>query len=85
VIYEGSLSLLHGQISLGILVAFIAYVQQFFNPIVQLTQLYNMYQNSMVGASRIYGIIDSSPENKGGERCEFLLKIDKGEQPGRSI
>ena len=67
VIYEGSLSLLHGQISLGILVAFIAYVQQFFNPIVQLTQLYNMYQNSMVGASRIYGIIDSTPEKMKGE------------------
>ena len=67
VIYEGSLSLLHGQISLGILVAFIAYVQQFFNPIVQLTQLYNMYQNSMVGASRIYGIIDSTPEKMRGE------------------
>ena len=67
VIYEGSLSLLHGEISLGILVAFIAYVQQFFNPIVQLTQLYNMYQNSMVGASRIYGIIDSTPEKMKGE------------------
>jgi len=67
VIYEGSLSLLHGQISLGILVAFVAYVQQFFNPIVQLTQLYNMYQNSMVGASRIYGIIDSSPEKTKGD------------------
>ena len=67
VIYEGSLSLLHGQISLGILVAFIAYVQQFSNPIVHLTQLYNMYQNSMVGASRIYGIIDSTPEKMKGE------------------
>jgi ATP-binding cassette subfamily B protein len=62
VIYEGAISLFAGKISLGILVAFIAYVQQFFNPIVQLTQLYNTYQNSMVGASRIYGIIDSSPE-----------------------
>lgn len=62
VIYEGAISLFAGKISLGILVAFIAYVQQFFNPIVQLTQLYNTYQNSMVGASRIYGIIDSNPE-----------------------
>lgn len=66
VIYEGSVALLNGQISLGILVSFIAYVQQFFNPIVQLSQLYNTYQNSMVGASRIYSIIDSSPENDNG-------------------
>ncbi len=67
VIYEGATLLFGGQISLGILVAFIAYVQQFFNPIVQLTQLYTTYQNSMVGASRIYGIIDSSPEKAMGE------------------
>ena len=66
VIYEGSIALLNGQISLGILVSFIAYVQQFFNPIVQLSQLYNTYQNSMVGASRIYSIIDSSPEKDSG-------------------
>lgn len=66
VIYEGSLSLQNGQISLGILVAFIAYVQQFFNPIVQLSQLYNTYQNSIVGASRIYSIIDSNPTSDAG-------------------
>ncbi len=67
VLYEGSISLLGGQISLGLLVAFVAYVQQFFNPIVMLTQLYNMYQNSMVGASRIYGIVDSTPEKDTGD------------------
>jgi ABC-type multidrug transport system fused ATPase/permease subunit len=68
VIYEGSVSLLDHLISLGILVAFIAYVQQFFNPIVQLSQLYNTYQNSMVGASRIYAIIDSEPERDVGSK-----------------
>jgi ATP-binding cassette subfamily B protein len=67
VIYEGSISLLNGQISLGIVVAFIAYVQQFFNPIVQLSQLYNTYQNSVVGASRIYSIIDSNPDSDFGK------------------
>ncbi len=66
VIYEGSLSLARGAISLGILVSFILWVQQFFNPIVQLSQLYNMYQNSMVGASRIYGIMDSTPQEDSG-------------------
>ncbi|MGC8645420.1 MAG: ABC transporter ATP-binding protein [Thermoplasmata archaeon] len=67
VIYEGSLSLASGQISLGILVAFIAYIQQFFNPIVQLSQLYNTYQNSLVGASRIYAIMDSEQEKDTGK------------------
>ncbi|MEM4119322.1 MAG: ABC transporter ATP-binding protein [Thermoplasmatales archaeon] len=67
VIYEGSLSLQSGAISLGILVAFITYIQQFFNPIIQLSQLYNTYQNSLVGASRIYSIIDSQEEEDEGK------------------
>lgn len=66
VIYEGSISLISGEITLGILVTFVTYIQQFFNPVVQLSQLYNTYQNSLVGASRIYAIIDSNPENDTG-------------------
>ncbi|MEM3206286.1 MAG: ABC transporter ATP-binding protein [Thermoplasmatales archaeon] len=73
VIYEGSLSLQSGAISLGILVAFITYIQQFFNPIIQLSQLYNTYQNSLVGASRIYSIIDSQEEeDEGRETIEHF-------------
>lgn len=66
VLYEGSLALLNNAISLGILVSFVVYVQEFFDPIVQLSQIYNSYQNSLVGSSRIYGIIDSAIENDSG-------------------
>lgn len=83
VIYEGAISLSNGIISLGILVAFIAYVQQFFNPIIQLSQMYNTYQNSMVGASRIYGIVDSEPERDTGdeEKQSFSTSL-KGDEVG---
>ncbi len=62
VIYAGSIQLQAGLISIGILVAFIFYVQEFFDPVIQLSQLYNAYQSSIVGAGRIYGIIDSEKE-----------------------
>ncbi|MEM0136331.1 MAG: ABC transporter ATP-binding protein, partial [Thermoplasmatales archaeon] len=79
VIYEGSISFLNGQISLGIFVSFIAYVQQFFNPIIQLSQLYNTYQNSIVGASRIYSIIDSKPDiDNGKESIPAFTKSIEG-------
>ncbi|MEM0138790.1 MAG: ABC transporter ATP-binding protein [Thermoplasmatales archaeon] len=79
VIYEGSLSLRSGVISLGILVAFITYIQQFFNPIIQLSQLYNTYQNSLVGASRIYSIIDSQEEgDEGKEGIEHFSRSIAG-------
>jgi ATP-binding cassette subfamily B protein len=62
VIYAGALQLQSSLISIGILVAFIFYVQEFFDPVIQLSQLYNAYQSSIVGAGRIYGIIDSEKE-----------------------
>lgn len=58
VLIAGALQLQHGLTTVGILVAFIFYVQEFFDPVVQLSQLYNSYQSSMVGVARIYGIID---------------------------
>ena len=62
VILAGSLELSSGAITVGILVAFILYVQQFFDPVVQLSQLYTSYQSAMVGVGRIYAIIDSEEE-----------------------
>ncbi len=62
VIIAGGYQLLAGGISVGILVSFILYVQEFFDPVTQLSQLYNSYQSSIVGVNRIYGIIDSEKE-----------------------
>ena len=62
VILAGSIELASGAITVGILVAFVLYVQQFFDPVVQLSQLYTSYQSAMVGVGRIYAIIDSEEE-----------------------
>ncbi len=62
VILAGALELSAGLISVGILVAFILYVQNFFEPVTQLSQLYTSYQSAMVGIARIYAIIDSDDE-----------------------
>ncbi len=63
VIYEGVLDLQASLINIGTLVSFIFYVQEFFDPVTQLSQLYNAYQSSIVGAGRIYGIIESPKED----------------------
>ena len=42
--------------------SFVFYVQEFFDPVVQLSQTYNSYQSAMVGLVRIYGIIDSEKD-----------------------
>ena len=62
VLIVGTHDVLLGLTSIGILVAFIVYVQEFFDPVTQLSQLYNSYQSAMVAIIRIYGIIDSPHE-----------------------
>ena len=62
VLIVGTRDVLLGLTSIGILVAFVVYVQEFFDPVTQLSQLYNSYQSAMVAIIRIYGIMDSPAE-----------------------
>jgi ATP-binding cassette subfamily B protein len=64
VLYEGGAEVFGRIISIGILVSFIVYVQNFFNPIVQLSQFYNSYQSSSIAIERIYKIIDEKEDYK---------------------
>jgi len=52
---------LRNALSIGVLVAFITYVQQFFHPLRQLSQLYNQLQSALAGAERVFEIINSAP------------------------
>jgi ATP-binding cassette, subfamily B, multidrug efflux pump len=49
---------LHGRIDLGVLVAFIFYVQRFFDPIRTISQQYTMLQRATTAAHRIFEVID---------------------------
>lgn len=71
VLYAGSLQAFSGAISIGLLVAFVAYVQGFFNPVVQLSQFYNSYQSSMVGLDRIYRLQDTAIDDQRIPGMEF--------------
>lgn len=75
VIVAGAFQLISGVATVGILVSFIVYVQNFFDPVLQLSQLYNSYQSAAVGLLRIYGIIDSDtekePEGAGHELSDW--------------
>jgi ATP-binding cassette subfamily B protein len=59
VIFYGGSSVLSGTLSLGALVAFISYIRMFFRPIRDLAEKYNILQNAMASAERIFLIMDS--------------------------
>lgn len=59
VIYFGGRGVLDESISLGVLVAFIAYIRLFFRPIREVAEKYNILQNAMSSAERIFLILDT--------------------------
>ena len=56
-------SLVTGQaLEIGVLVAFIGYLSSFFDPLQQLSQLYNTFQASMAAVQKIYTVLDTDPD-----------------------
>src|SRR5690606_2873340 len=49
-------------LTLGVVVAFLAYVTRFFQPIQELSQLYTTLQAAMAGGERVLDLLDTSPE-----------------------
>ena len=49
-------------ISLGTLFAFMLYVNNFFDPVQQLSQLYNTFLSATAALDKIIGVLDESPE-----------------------
>ncbi len=49
-------------VTLGVLIAFIQYAQNFFRPISDLSEKYNILQGAMAAAERIFKIFDEKPD-----------------------
>jgi len=73
VIWYGGQNVLQGSLSLGALTAFIQYVRMLFEPILELSQGYNVLQGAMAAAERIFILLDEPEEDRGGgERINNL-------------
>jgi len=58
----GGFEILNGHASTGVVFAFIAALNNFFDPIQQLSQLYTTYQSGMAALDKIFALIDEQPE-----------------------
>ena len=60
-LYGGS-QVIDGAIKIGVLVGFLAALNNFFDPITQLSQLYTTYQSGMAALDKIFELLDEQPE-----------------------
>jgi len=57
-IWVGGLGAMSEALTLGVLIAFIQYARQFFEPIRNLSDQFNTLQSAMAGAERIFNLLD---------------------------
>jgi ATP-binding cassette subfamily B multidrug efflux pump len=62
VLWFGGITVARGDLTLGVVVAFLAYVTRFFQPIQELSQLYTTMQAAMAGGERVLALLDTEPE-----------------------
>ena len=61
ILLVGGLAVARGALTLGVLVAFLAYVSRFFQPVQELSQLYATMQSAMAGAENVMRLLDTRP------------------------
>ena len=58
----GGIEAINGHTSTGVVFAFIAALNNFFDPIQQLSQLYTTYQSGMAALDKIFELLDEQPD-----------------------
>ena len=61
VLWFGGRAVIEGGVTIGVLVAFLAYVTRFFQPIQEMSQLYTTMQQAMAGGERVLSLLETAP------------------------
>jgi ATP-binding cassette subfamily B protein len=67
-----------GSLSLGTLFAFMLYVQNFFDPVQQLSQLYSTFLSATAALDKIMGVLDEAPQVVDRPGARELPRIEGG-------
>jgi len=61
VLLFGGYLVVQGQVTLGVLTAFVLYLRQFFEPMQDLSQFYNVFQAAAAALEKLAGVIEETP------------------------
>ncbi len=61
VLVFGGLLIVQGQLTIGVLTAFVLYLRQFFDPMQDLSQFYNVFQAAGAALEKLAGVLEEAP------------------------
>ena len=61
VLLYGGYLVVQGQLTLGVLTAFVLYLRQFFDPMQELSQFYNVFQAAGAALEKLAGVLEETP------------------------
>lgn len=76
ILVVGGGAALNGDITTGVVFAFVAALGNFFDPIQQLSQLYTTYQSGMAALDKIFELLDTEPEIVDRPSATTLGRLD---------
>jgi len=94
IIWYGGFLILKGEMTIGILVAFLSYMRLFFQPLRELSQKFSIVQSAMASAERIFQLLDTKsrlpvlPEPLGPQAVRGSLEFSNvtfGYDPARPV
>ena len=68
ILVYGGLLVVQGNLTLGLLTAFILYLRQFFEPMQDLSQFYTVFQSASAALEKVSGVLDEAPRVPEPER-----------------
>src|SRR5699024_4894306 len=69
-VWYGSKSILNGTTSPGVVVAFIMYINMIFRPVRELIDKFNTLQMGMVGAERVFSVLDTDEKSENNGKLQ---------------
>ena len=62
ILLYGGYRAIRGDVEIGVVVAFVGYLNAFFDPIQQISQLYTTYQQGMAALDKIFDLLETRPD-----------------------
>ncbi len=79
VLWYGAARYMHGFLTLGVLVAFLAYIHDLFEPIRDIVEKYNIFQGAMASSERVFGLMKESAE------VDYIIPSPRREVPKKDF